>query len=256
MNNSLLKEFDPLVFALLPLLKVWNVCLSNYLLEQYLVLVLLISAVTVVLILLFYLRLKNFERSALIVSLIVSTFYFWIGFRAVGRAIPGSAALDELLVVAIYLLLCANAIWVINRWAPIGKLSLLLNLFSIVVLLGELVPIFTNKIAIQKKNQEIIATIPVDQHLKLHAPDPAPDIYFFLVDAYANPHTLKELYNYDSKLVEHLKSRGFFIADQAEAVHDRTSSSVPSTLNMRKLVDVTGNVLSLLENWVCPFKMQ
>lgn len=236
-----LPPIHPFVFALLPLLKVWNVCLSNYLLEQYIVIVVIITLATIVLLALFYWRLKNLERSALVVTLLVATFYFWIGFRAVARVIPGGGGLNDITVMCIYLLLCANAIWVINRWAPISKLSLLLNLFSIVTFFAEVVPIATQEIAIQQRNQQLVSSLPFEKDLKLTAPSPLPDIYFILVDAYGNSQTLTDLYKYDSQLIEHLKQRGFFIADKAEATHDRTSSSMPSTLNMQTITELVAN---------------
>ena len=66
-----------------------------------------------------------------------------------------------------------------------------------------------------------------------------PDIYYFVIDRYANAGTLKNYYGFDnSDFINFLQSRGFYVASQSVANYPGTHSSLPSSLNMRYLDDL------------------
>ncbi|MCP4565953.1 MAG: LTA synthase family protein [FCB group bacterium] len=63
-----------------------------------------------------------------------------------------------------------------------------------------------------------------------------PDIYFIVMDAFGRSDILREIYNVDnSDFIDHLRSRGFFVADTSHANYFRTVMSLASTLNMNYL---------------------
>ena len=63
-----------------------------------------------------------------------------------------------------------------------------------------------------------------------------PDVYFIILDAYARQDVLKNIYGFDnSKFLDNLESKGFYIADKAIANYGQTGLSVGSSLNLRYL---------------------
>jgi hypothetical protein len=60
-----------------------------------------------------------------------------------------------------------------------------------------------------------------------------PDIYYIVLDAYANSETLLEFYGYDnSEFVDLLEAQGFIVPKNIYANYPRTALSVASTTNM------------------------
>ena len=60
-----------------------------------------------------------------------------------------------------------------------------------------------------------------------------PDIYYIILDGYANHHTLKQLYNYDnSEFLTFLENKKFKVIPQSRTNHSITFLSLSSSLNM------------------------
>ncbi len=71
-----------------------------------------------------------------------------------------------------------------------------------------------------------------------------PDIYFIILDAYGRQDVLKDIYNFDnSKFLDSLKNKGFYIADEAIANYGQTGLSLASSLNffyLDEIVEIIG----------------
>ncbi|HEY8750025.1 MAG TPA: hypothetical protein VIM11_18725, partial [Tepidisphaeraceae bacterium] len=81
-----------------------------------------------------------------------------------------------------------------------------------------------------------LATVPLD------AKADRPDIYFIVLDAHGRNDILRDEYGYDdSPFLQHLKDKGFYVADQSTSNYMWTELSLPSALNMRYLDDLTGD---------------
>lgn len=66
-----------------------------------------------------------------------------------------------------------------------------------------------------------------------------PDIYYLVLDAYTREDVLRELYGYDnSPFLDSLRQRGFYVADASRANYPRTEPSIASSLNMMHLADL------------------
>jgi len=60
-----------------------------------------------------------------------------------------------------------------------------------------------------------------------------PDIYYVILDRYANESILKEVFNFDnSKFINHLSNKGFYVASQSKSNYLKTAHSLSSSLNM------------------------
>ena len=60
-----------------------------------------------------------------------------------------------------------------------------------------------------------------------------PDIYYIILDSYANAGTLQDLFDYDnSGFVEYLQGKGFYVANESVSNYAYTQASLASSLNM------------------------
>ena len=70
----------------------------------------------------------------------------------------------------------------------------------------------------------------------------APDIYYFITDAYSRADVLKETFHFDnSSFLNSLRKRGFYIAGKSTSNYYFTVHSVPSTLNLDYLQSIIGS---------------
>ncbi|MCS6803560.1 MAG: LTA synthase family protein [Blastocatellia bacterium] len=73
--------------------------------------------------------------------------------------------------------------------------------------------------------------------------DALPDIYYIVFDRYARADTLKEFYGFDnSQFLNGLVQRGFYVASQSRANYLNTAQSLPCSLNMRHITDLSQTV--------------
>jgi hypothetical protein len=75
-------------------------------------------------------------------------------------------------------------------------------------------------------------------------PRPArkPDVYYMVLDAYGRSDTLKEVHGFDnSRFLEHLERKGFFVARRSTSNYCQTALSIASTMNFRYLDDLAGS---------------
>lgn len=80
--------------------------------------------------------------------------------------------------------------------------------------------------------------------------DAPPDIYYLMFDRYASADILREQFSYDdSGLMEFLKERGFYVAEDSASNYFKTAYSVASTLRMDYLNALAGDPELSPGNW-------
>lgn len=68
-----------------------------------------------------------------------------------------------------------------------------------------------------------------------------PNLYYIILDGYANQHTLKKYYDYDnSDFINFLKTNQFFVADSSISNYYSTPPSLAATMNMDYLPQISG----------------
>ena len=73
--------------------------------------------------------------------------------------------------------------------------------------------------------------------------DKAPDIYYIIFDRYSSKKTLKEFFNYDnSKFLDYLKKKGFYVASDSHANYPKTHLSLASSLNLKHITNLREEV--------------
>ncbi|MAU00397.1 MAG: hypothetical protein CL608_24915 [Anaerolineaceae bacterium] len=115
----------------------------------------------------------------------------------------------------------------VNRWlTAVGTLLLLFSIVSIVQFY------FTNRNDWQPEELSLRHTTQSAQGM--------PDIYYIILDAYANEATLNSYYGFDNKdFLQELEARGFYVAEQSRSNYALTSLSLSSSLNLNYLNEIS-----------------
>ncbi len=83
-----------------------------------------------------------------------------------------------------------------------------------------------------------------------------PDIYYIIFDRFASHSTLTKRYGHDdTPLLDYLRKRGFFVADDSRANYLVTAQSLASSLNMSHLLPLTDVVGRESADWLPVFDL-
>lgn len=120
--------------------------------------------------------------------------------------------------------------------AQFDRMHRAFNLMCCLLLALNLVPLVVSEVEQEKVHQQYVAEFfkpfaSVDFQSKLAH---KPDVYYIILDAAAAHDTLNEFGGYDnSKFIEFLQSRGFYVPPHTSSNYDRTPLSLSSTMNMQ-----------------------
>jgi hypothetical protein len=136
------------------------------------------------------------------------------------------------------LISCVTIVWFVQKKISTGlKINLFLNLLVLMLVVFNL-----SKIIVLNMNSEVKTEIPVEVSTTTGDAKPLPNIYYVILDGYANQRVLKKYYNYDnSAFIDFLKHEGFYVADSSFANYFSTMSSLSGTFNMDYLYSATGD---------------
>jgi hypothetical protein len=153
---------------------------------------------------------------------------------------------DDLIINLLFIILvlgvCGLLGWLANWAAPRLKLNSLKTaqfLIIIVVVMASYsaVALGIQLIALHPQMKALASPI-VAQTVKPVATKP--DIYYLVLEDYASNPTLKSMYNYDnSPFLDFLSNNGFTVNNAAHSNYPYTEDSIPSTLQMNYLTNVT-----------------
>jgi len=195
----------------------------------------------------FFLRvtLKDGEKSGLITSvLVVSFFTFGYIHETIifyFTTIPKFLQLEYLIIP--FSILTAGEIWLFLKIHKEKKITVLLNLvlsLPFIFSIAQIVIVEMNKNSIPKETQKIYTKvrgdIPISKDL--------PDIYYIVPDGYTRSDILKIYFDFDNTpFTESLSERGFYVAQDSITNYRRTIISLASSLNMKYinyLTDILG----------------
>lgn len=235
----------PVLFGLWPILIVYQALSNDVLPEQLVFPVLATSALSLTLTAALNYIYKDLNRAAVIASLTIVAFFFFVDSAGMLVSYLFHATVRRELLAIICIFLLVLAIIPLHRatfrW---GNKSLSLDFKSatlpLTMIAGFLfclnaVPI----ILVELRNSELAALakrrfevpfLPV----KEHTGSTPVDIYYVILDAFANHDTLKKLYGYDnSQFLNQLRALGFVVVPHSRSNHDRTNLSVTSSLNFQ-----------------------
>jgi len=121
--------------------------------------------------------------------------------------------------------------WIIKKYTKHQKLNYVLNLFLMLMIGINVISYFLFDKGKDIKEQAI--EMNVNTTRPVPAIDSLPDLYFIVMDGYANQHVLSKYFGYDnSGFMNDLRKLDFYIGDSSLANYYSTLLSLNSTLNM------------------------
>ena len=252
--------FHPFLFIVFPLLSLYVANINQLLFSDVLVTILIALLGGMVFWYAIYLFIRDLAKSAFLASIFLFLFFsfrsFLMGFEMaafmVGAVWKASFLYQNgtwLVVWFIFLLvLCVLIAWRVKNWKmDTGRLTLLMNFFSIVLILS--VSYYWIKSAIQiSANTKITQSqfdatwgqqVSADVNLQKANARSLPTIYYIILDGYARQDVLQEKYYVDNTpFIDFLKHKGFYVAEQATSNYKSTAFSLSSSLNYMYLDDV------------------
>jgi hypothetical protein len=181
-----------------------------------------------------WLVLRNIHKAALIVSIFLALVYSTAHvFTLTGLLGVDSPWLGWVLLILIWVLLYPYLLYLIARTGKVLRYStIILNVATVVMLLISGVRIgmyLPQRIDSGVSLPESHADLQLDTS-RYQTP---PDIYYIILDRYANARTLDEAYDFDnSEFLSQLAAEGFYVANDSNANYVRTSESLASSMNM------------------------
>jgi hypothetical protein len=240
--------FYPLCIGMFGLLSVFASNTEEASARELLVPIALVLAGTLAALGLASLALRNVHRGAMVAAPFVFCFLTY-GFWAdvLWTVHPDQSlriAYHRIILVAQLFALAAIAYLVVRRVRDPKALTPRLNRFSLILLACPLVIILSRWVSAGVRSAPAAASA-TDQSLliaPLNKTADRPDIYFIVLDAHGRQDTLRDQYHYDDgPFLQHLRDKGFWIAEQSTSNYMWTELSVPATLNMRYLNDLPGD---------------
>lgn len=177
------------------------------------------------------LALRNWQRAALLTTVLVA------GFFGYGHA---WTAADQVLdsqwpLIAAWVLAVGIGLLVAWRLGPdnLRTATRALNAVALFLVVLNLTTVISTRSVLDfgSPTEELTP-------LELTPSDPSdpPDVYFVILDRYAGPTALRETYDFDNEpFLTELEARGFAVARNAHANYIKTPLSLASTLSMEPL---------------------
>jgi hypothetical protein len=239
--------FHPFLFAVYPMLALlaWNI--NQTTLAQAQRVFGFTILVTILLLGVFYLLLKDWERAGLLVSLHVVLFFsHGHVIRFLSNIVPASFGLSQY-DLGRYLTSLWAAIFIIGSWAiwrilkrDTQGITRALNVVAAAVLI---LPVSTIVFSIGR-NMTVAANNQTKMVRTEQLPqDQLPDIYYIIMDGYARADVLEELYDYDNlEFLSFLTDSGFYVASNSHSNYAQTSLSLASSMNLEYVNYMTDRV--------------
>jgi hypothetical protein len=134
-------------------------------------------------------------------------------------------------LIIVWLLLGLAGTIFIRRIKDLKPFTLFANTMSVIMLLFPVFNIgrFVIGQNVYSSTMETQTSLPSELSVK----QPAPDVYFIVLDAYGREDVLQNLFGFDnSEFVHELEDLGFYVVDCSQSNYARTQLSIATTLNM------------------------
>ena len=244
--------FHPYFFAIFPIISTYSTnmqeLLPNYLIQPVVIMLIFTTIIFLITKLIF----KNWSKSGIFVSTIIGLIfsygyiYFQIsGFELGGFTIGRHMFLIIPYVVAFFII----GLYIFRTKLKFDNITKILNVVGITLIL-----VSVTNIGIYALENEGLGIVVLEQEsinetvgIPMNIQDKKmislvgdlqkyPDVYYIILDGYAGESSLeRDLGFNNSKFIELLEQKGFFIASNSHSNYAQTFLSIPSTMNMKYL---------------------
>lgn len=229
----------PLLFAAYPVVALLAANLQYIPLTALWRPLLIVLLATMALMLVMGTLLKDWEKTALTVTLAL---FLIFSFGHVFRAVRGDAPRAETATAYLILFSIWSSIFIVGPWwiwRVMSRVNENLRRFlnvstSVVILLplGQIALHIAQPGAVSGANTNTpVSSAPTAITLK--PPENLPDIYYIILDGYGRADVLEEVYDYDnSQFLDFLRARDFYVAEDSRANYMQTALSLAASLNV------------------------
>jgi hypothetical protein len=176
--------------------------------------------------------LSDWDRAGLVASLTLLLFFSYGHIYGEARTwILGGIALGRhRLLVPLFLAIWALGIWWIARQKrDLRLLTQTVNVIALFLLVFPLVRIGRFYVSTYTSTAPEMS----QESARLSPGEPAPDIYYIILDGYSRDDTLQQFYHFDNaSFLKALEGMGFYVARCARSNYGQTQLSLASSLNM------------------------
>lgn len=160
-------------------------------------------------------------------------FYDFAEYLAGGFSITGGK--NKYFVPAWGILFLSSVYAIIRTRRILTDLRKFLNLLGFFLVLFPMINIGLYEVQSKETGGETAPSAPkkVENSPGSEGSARMPNIYYIILDAYANAEVLKNVFNFDnSEFIDFLKEKGFYVAAESPSNYAMTHLSLPATLNM------------------------
>lgn len=252
----------PFLFAIFPTLSLFSHNVHQILLFEIVAPILISLSFAVLLLLLSNWLLRDTQRAGIIVSGFLVMFFSFGHFLAF---IEETWTLTNFAIgkhgylwLTIWTILLASFTYVfIKTRIRLNNLTSILNIVAISLVVFPLFNIGSYKLrSADGRHNFKRAKSTVFHAADWKGPDKLPDIYYIILDRYADSDTLKEIYNFDNReFLAYLSTKGFYVALESKSNYLKTAHSLASSLNMEYVNYLSDEVGKESDDWSVLYTM-
>ena len=231
----------PFLFAIFPILFLFSYNVTQVYFAEILLPLIIVSCFTLFSLLILVLILKNREKAGIIVSIFLALFFSYghVYNMILDWRISGFLISRHRYLMLIWIMLLVWGVYFTTKIRRnLDDLTKILNItaFSLILISLVNIGIYEFKIKLSSQNKYINLQAKEVNAIDIKNRATLRDIYYIILDGYAASNTLKEIYSYDnSKFIEYLNKKGFYIASESRSNYVHTILSLTSSLNMEYL---------------------
>jgi hypothetical protein len=232
----------PLLFGIYPVITLyaWNQGETGF--DAAVRLLLACLALSIILVLLLRLVLRDWLKATLLASLILILFY---SYGHIYTQIKSAEVLGVIIgrhryLAALWGVILVGLGWLIFRTRQDFKgFTRSINLIALVLLAIPVIQIVDYSIRAGQSSRSAVTPRGGVQALKVSDDQSLPDIYLIILDKYARDDVLAEQFGYDnSTFLAELEARGFYIARCSQSNYSYTGVAMSSELNLDYLQEM------------------
>lgn len=222
----------PFLFAVMPVLLFVSLNLNEVILEYMFSILLIIVAAVVVSWYLLNLLLRDKMKSGLMLSLgMVLFFSYGHIYNILFTSLNNSTGVNRYILPLFLIIFVLGIFAIIKTKKHHREFTVIANGIALVIISISIFNIGSH--ALQDDNFETFNN-PVIYNA--HALNYTPNVYYIILDSYANSKVLEKVYGFDnSEFLSELSARGFYVSRNSYSNYPTTLTSLPSSLNMEHI---------------------
>ena len=243
----------PFLFAFFPVLSLYSSNLKETTPSMIFKPTVIILIGTVVFIFIANIIFRNWRKTAIFASLVVSIIFFHGHIRdlagSLSYQIAGLSLDTNLLLFIIWFFVIVFASFLLFRARhSLEKFTVFLNFVATFLVLQSLVNAVPYEIGRLRESLKFNPGTEISAMANIGS---KPDIYYIILDRYASNSTTKDFYEFDNGwFLNYLREKGFYVAEDSLSNYPGTVPSLSSSLSMDYLdpVEFTSKGITLLQN--------